>query len=93
MKYETSTKRFKNRTVSASDQLLPGTELLTLWEVAAILRVTYARAAELARTGLIAGVVRLGRQVRVDPVALQAFISAGGRALPGTWRKEDSNVR
>ena len=62
-------------------------QLLTLSQAAKILRVSYARAAELAREKVIP-VVRLGRQIRVDPHQLNDFISGGGRALPGGWRKE-----
>jgi excisionase family DNA binding protein len=55
--------------------------LLTVEEVAAVLRVPRARAYELARTGVIPGVVRIGRQVRVDSGRLEGFIRKGGRAL------------
>lgn len=64
-----------------------GKELLTLTQAARVLKVGYPRAAELAREGVIP-VVRLGRQVRVDPDQLTEFISSGGKALPGGWRKE-----
>jgi excisionase family DNA binding protein len=60
--------------------------LLTLQEVAERLSVSYGRAAELARLNVIP-VVRLGRQIRVDPIRLQEFIAGGGRALPGGWRR------
>jgi excisionase family DNA binding protein len=63
------------------------TALLTLEDSAKILNVTYARASQLAREGLLP-VVRLGRQYRVDPERLSEFIAAGGRALPGGWRRE-----
>ena len=59
---------------------------LTLEQAADILQVSYARAAELARLGLLP-VVRLGRQVRVDPDQLAQFISRGGEGLPGGWRQ------
>jgi putative molybdopterin biosynthesis protein len=61
--------------------------LLTLPEVAEILRVNENRAADLARRGLIP-VVRLGRQVRVSKAQLDEYIAAGGRALPGGWKRE-----
>jgi excisionase family DNA binding protein len=61
-------------------------ELLTLEEAARVLRVKYGRAAELARLGVIP-VVRLGRQVRVNPDDLNRFIASGGKALPGGWRQ------
>jgi excisionase family DNA binding protein len=63
------------------------TKLLTLDQVAEVLSVTYARAAGLARESVIP-VVRLGRQIRVDPIRLQEFIASGGRALPGGWKRE-----
>lgn len=68
-------------------------KLWTLEETAIYLNVSYARAAELARTGLIAGVVHLGRQIRIDPVSLQSHISAGGQALAESWRRDGSQRR
>lgn len=62
--------------------------LLTLAEVAKILRVKYARATDLARSNIIP-VVRLGRQYRVDQRALDAFIAGGGKSLPGGWRRDE----
>ena len=61
--------------------------LLRIPEVAERLDVTHARAYELARTGALPA-VRIGRQLRVDPEALQAWIDNGGQPLPGGWRKE-----
>lgn len=62
--------------------------LLNLRQVADILGVTYLRACELARTGILPGVVRLGRQYRVQPDKLEQFIEQGGRGLPGGWRRQ-----
>jgi len=62
--------------------------LLRLREAADRLNITYQRAAELVRQGLMPGVVRLGRQIRINPERLNEFIDAGGKALPGGWRKE-----
>ena len=62
--------------------------LLRLREAADPLNITYQRAAELVRQGLMPGVVRLGRQIRINPERLNEFIDAGGKALPGGWRKE-----
>ena len=62
-------------------------ELLTLRQAARVLKINYHRAAELAREGILP-VVRLGRQIRVCPEHLSAFISRGGQAWPGGWRKE-----
>ncbi len=62
-------------------------KLLRLSEVTAILPVTYQRLAELARQGILP-TVRLGRQIFVDPDRLAEFITAGGKALPGGWRRD-----
>lgn len=32
--------------------------------------------------------VRLGRRVAINPAALEAWIAAGGQALPGGWRRD-----
>jgi excisionase family DNA binding protein len=61
--------------------------LLLIPEVADILGVSTARAYELARTGALPA-VRLGRQVRVDPDALQTWLDNGGQPLSGGWRRE-----
>ena len=61
-------------------------ELLTLEDVARVLHVKYGRAAELGREGIIP-VVRLGRQIRINPEELNSFIASGGKALPGGWRR------
>ena len=60
-------------------------QLLTIPEVARVLRVRPARVYELARQGLIP-TVRLGRQVRVQEEALHQWIADGGQALSGGWR-------
>ena len=56
--------------------------LLTIAEVASILRVRTTRAYAIARQGLLPGVVRIGRQVRVDPSELVKFVCAGGDRVP-----------
>lgn len=61
--------------------------LLSLKEACIALNITYARGTALARAGILP-VVRLGRQVRVDPDRLRKFVEDGGKALPGGWRKE-----
>jgi hypothetical protein len=33
-------------------------------------------------------VVRLGRQIKVNPQRLEEFLAGGGSALPGGWRRE-----
>ena len=65
-------------------------KLLTIEKVAFRLGITEARGYELARTNILP-VVRLGRQIRIDPDALEEFIKKGGQALPGGWKKEASN--
>jgi excisionase family DNA binding protein len=60
--------------------------LITLHDAAEILGVRYSRAADLARQDLIP-TVRLGRNIRIDPVKLDEFIDNGGQALPGGWRR------
>ncbi len=67
------------------------TSLLTAEEVAARMSITKARAYELARLGIVP-CVRLGRQVRFDPLKIQALIESGGQALPGGWRSSASEI-
>jgi hypothetical protein len=55
--------------------------LLRIRDVASIMDVPLQRAYELARIGMIPGVVRIGRQIRVDPEKLQEFIDGGGVPL------------
>jgi excisionase family DNA binding protein len=54
--------------------------LLTLREVAVILRISYYHAAALVREGIIPGVVRLQRRVLIREDALERFIQQGGLA-------------
>ena len=54
--------------------------LMTIGEVAELLRVRPARAYQLARDGLLP-CVRLGTQVRVDPQQLAEWIACGGSRL------------
>ena len=63
------------------------TKLLTIEEVAKILRVRLPHAYGLARNGIIP-IVRIGRLVRVDSDQLEKFIQNGGKALDGGWRKK-----
>lgn len=69
---------------------LTNKQLLTLHKTADILNVKYPRVAEMVRTGTIPQVcvVRLGRQIRINPDALQQFLCNGGKALEGDWRRE-----
>jgi excisionase family DNA binding protein len=61
--------------------------LLTIDELAAVLHVRRQRAYDLVRQGLVPA-VRVGRQLRVDRLALRAWVHAGGRALAGGWRHQ-----
>lgn len=65
-------------------------KLQTLKWAAERLNVSTARATSMAREGILpAGVVvRLGRQWRVHPERLEAFIDSGGQALAGGWKRE-----
>ena len=62
-------------------------QLLSITEVAALLGISVDRAYSLAREGILP-VVRLGRQVRVDPDQFEEWIKQGGKALPGGWKYE-----
>lgn len=61
--------------------------LLTVDEVARMLGVTRARCYQLVRENLLP-CVRLGRQVRIAPEALEEWRKTGGRPLAGGWRRE-----
>ncbi len=63
---------------------------LTLDEVAKALRISYRRAAQLARDQVLP-TVKLGRQVRISPRALAHFVANGGRSLAGGWRREKAD--
>jgi len=55
--------------------------------VAECLGVSRARVFELVRLKLLP-CIRLGRQLRFDPMVIDAWIASGGKALPGGWRRE-----
>jgi len=59
-------------------------------EVAEVLRVSVYRVYQLHRAKMLPG-VRLGRQLRFNRAAVEAFVSSGGAALPGPggWRREE----
>ena len=61
--------------------------LLTIEEVADILRVPKQRAYQMARQELFP-VVHMGRQIRVEESALRSWIANGGRKLSGGWRRK-----
>jgi excisionase family DNA binding protein len=64
--------------------------LLRIRDAAKILDVSSARLYALIGQGVVPrGVaVRIGRQLRVDPDALQLWIKDGGQPLAGGWRRE-----
>lgn len=62
-------------------------KLIRLTQVAQILDLSDAQVHKLAREGIIP-VVRIGRQLRVDPDALDEWIKAGGQGFAGGWKKE-----
>ncbi len=62
-------------------------KLLRIDDVAELLDVSRARAYELVRAGLLP-VVRLGRQIRVDPAKLEAWLDAGGVGLKGPSQRD-----
>ena len=62
-------------------------QLFRIPEVAKMLSISPERAYELARSGALP-VVRLGRQLRVDPNALAEWVKKGGKSLPGGWRRD-----
>lgn len=68
------------------------TKLLKLADVAKILDVSEARAYAMAREGIIP-VVRMGKQIRVDPEALRTWIQNGGQSYEGGWRREPKQQR
>lgn len=69
----------KGRTRDQADGLEPISKgpLLTVEEVSKRLSVPKSRAYELVRRDLLP-VVRIGRQVRIDPEELEAWIRRGG---------------
>ena len=62
--------------------------LLTIKEVAEILRVRDQRAYQLIHAKILPA-VRIGRQLRVSEDSLRKFVESGGQALPGGWRREE----
>ena len=62
-------------------------KFLRVEDVAEMLGVSQGRCYELIRKGLLPA-VRLGRQLRVDPEQLDAWVRHGGSSLPGGWRQE-----
>ena len=65
--------------------------LLTAAAVAELLALPKTTVYEAARQNRIGGVVRIGRVIRFDSAKLQAWLDAGGEALPGGWRHEEAS--
>ena len=57
--------------------------LLTVAEVAARWKVRPPRVYQLIRDRVLPGVVRVGRQIRLDASCLREWAAAGGQPLPG----------
>lgn len=51
------------------------------------LKIDKARFYESVRLNLIGGVVRIGRQIRIDRKKFEEWLDNGGQSLPGGWRK------
>ncbi len=78
-------------TIAASHETEPnkGCKLITADAVAERLNVPRSTVYEAARQNRIGGVVRLGRVLRFDQARFEAWLEAGGQALPGGWRQEE----
>lgn len=64
-------------------------ELLKAEEIRRLFKLSSnARVYELARRGVLPGVVRVGRQIRFDMERILTFINSGGQSLAGGWRRE-----
>lgn len=63
-------------------------KLVGAHEIAELLDVSTQRVYEMARQNLVPH-VRLGRIVKFDPERVGEWISAGGQALPGGWKKAE----
>jgi len=66
------------------------TKLETVVASAKRIGISRNRFYDLVRNGILPPgvVVRLGRQIHINPGRLDQFIERGGKAFPGRWRKE-----
>jgi excisionase family DNA binding protein len=60
-------------------------------EVADRLDVNRDRVYELTRLDILPH-IRIGRQYRYDPDAIEAWIARGGEAAPGSWRTQSDEA-
>ena len=65
--------------------------LLTVDEVARLLKIRVGRTYELCRSGILP-VVRVGRQVRVDGDSLREWIKAGGSGLDEVRARQNDDA-
>jgi excisionase family DNA binding protein len=65
-------------------------KLLTAEAVAERCDLPLSTLYEMVRQDRIGGVVRLGRLIRFHPDQFEAWLEAGGQALPGGWRQEEA---
>jgi len=70
--------------VCTSDQ----PSLMTPDEGAEYLRITKDRFYDMVRKGMLPGVVRLGRQIRIRRDMLDSFCESGGHPLDERWRRD-----
>lgn len=62
-------------------------QLMTVREVSSVLQISEDRVYSLVREQVLDS-VRLGRSIRFSKASLEEFISNGGKALPGVWKRE-----
>ena len=71
-----------------NDDTVTKQKLLSVEAIAERCDIPKSTVYEMARQNRIGGVVRLGRKLRFDPDKFEAWLDAGGEALPGGWRQE-----
>lgn len=64
-------------------------QLLTAEAVAMRCDLPLSTLYEMVRQDRIGGVIRMGRLIRFHPERFEAWLEAGGQALPGGWRQEE----
>ncbi len=60
--------------------------LLNVKEVAEYLSISVPRVYVLASEGILP-IVRVGRQIRFAPEALEEFVASGGKGFSAVWKK------